>query len=509
MRRVRSAVLVAGLVALAACGDGGSILDAGNDEQQASTVPASTAPVSTRPGDTTTMAPTTVPPTTTTTPLDSLPACPTDALASAAGPIEITFWHGMNAANQDALIALTDAYNASQTKVHVTLQNQGGYEATVDKYLQSDQKNRPDLVQFPEYMVRTIIDTHSTIPAGACIRSDGYDTSKLLPRALDYYATEGVQWSMPFNVSNPVLFYNKAVWTKAGLDPEQPPLSLEDVRAQSRQIVDSGAAKYGIAVDSDFDGGGGWYIEQWFGKLGQFYADNENGRIAPAAKVLFDGPVGVQLMTELQSLVRDGLAVNVGDNASGQDGLLKLADPNEPAAMNIATSAALGTVLSVVDGGLIPGITSDQIGVGPMPGPGTGKGALIGGASLWVVDGKGDAQAAATWDFVKFLVSAESQSKWAVATGYVPINADAPGLDPLKTTYANDPRFKVAYDQVAASSDDPSQKGPIIGPLREVRVVTARAVAAILNGADPQASLSDAAAQANALIADYTARAGG
>ena len=59
--------------------------------------------------------------------------------------------------------------------------------------------------------------------------------------------------------------------------------------------------------------------------------------------MLFDGPTGVELLTFVQSMVQDGLAVTVGDNPSGQDALLKLADPAQPAAMAIATSAALGT----------------------------------------------------------------------------------------------------------------------------------------------------------------------
>ena len=60
---------------------------------------------------------------------------------------------------------------------------------------------------------------------------------------------------------------------------------------------------------------------------GEPYADNGNGRLAPATQVLYDGPAGVELLTEVQSLIIDGLAVNVGDNPSGQDALLKLADP--------------------------------------------------------------------------------------------------------------------------------------------------------------------------------------
>ncbi len=192
------------------------------------------------------------------------------------------------------------------------------------------------------------------MPVEACIEADGYDMSTFLPRAAKAYSTEGVQWAMPFNVSDPVLFYNKKIFEKAGLDPTKPPLTLEEVRADSQKIVDSKAAAYGIALDTGADSGGGWYLEQWFAKAGELYADNENGRAAPATRVLYDGPKGVELITYLQGLVNDGLAVNVGDNASGQDNFFKMADPAEPAAMTIGTSAALGSLLSVVRGGHHP-----------------------------------------------------------------------------------------------------------------------------------------------------------
>ena len=64
---------------------------------------------------------------------------------TASGPVEITFWHGLNDELETALVALTDAYNASQDKVHVDLQNQTGYDAAIDKYIQSShrQPSRP------------------------------------------------------------------------------------------------------------------------------------------------------------------------------------------------------------------------------------------------------------------------------------------------------------------------------------------------------------------------------
>ena len=61
--------------------------------------------------------------------------------------MDITFWHGMNDVLEDSLIELTDAYNASQDRVKVTLQNQTGYDAAIDKYIQSSAASRPDMIR--------------------------------------------------------------------------------------------------------------------------------------------------------------------------------------------------------------------------------------------------------------------------------------------------------------------------------------------------------------------------
>ena len=473
LRNALPAIAAAALLA-AACGNGKSLTNAGIDRPP---TPVVTNPAPTVPGQTTIPAETTMPPTTLPRLLDSLPACNTEALDAAGGTVEITFWHGLTNELGRELERLTGAYNASQSKVKVNLEFQGGYEQTIDKYLQSNTANRPDLVQTPEYMVQQMIDTESIVPVQACAESAKYDLTQLLPQALSAYATEGVQWSMPFNVSVPVLYYVKPTFTRAGLDPEKAPQSLEELLSVGKQIVSSGAAPYSISVDSDFDGGGGWYIEQWLAKAGEFYADNENGRAAPATRVVYDGPAGAELLTYLQTLVTEGGGVYVGDNASGQDSLLKLADPVAPAAMTISTSAGLGPVLNILDSGLIAGVTRTDLGIGFMPGPNGGVGALVGGASLYVVADKGDAKAAAAWDYIAFLMSAQSQSEWAAATGYIPVNKGALDLDPIKSLYVTDPRFKVAYDQLLGTVDAPTARGPVLGPLKQVRRVTAAAVA--------------------------------
>lgn len=503
--RLRSAAALVAALALAACGSGESILQAGNDPAPSvSTTPAQPG-ATTVPGQT---VPSTAPPTTAPRPLDSLPPCDVGALdaASAAGPVDLLVWHGMSNELGRELDRLAAEYNASQSRVRVQLEFQGGYEQTIDKYLQSNNDNRPDLVQMPEYTVQLMVDAASSVPVQACMEDAGFDGGELLAAATRAYATEGVQWAMPFNLSNPVLYYNKKVFRNAGLDPERPPSTLAEVGEYGRTIQASGAAAYGIALDSAPDGGGGWFLEQWLAKEGEFYSDNDNGRSAPSTKVLFDGPTGVQLLAELQDVVVNGGGIYVGENPGGQDQFLKLADATSPATMTIATSAALGPVLQFVAGGIIPGVGVDDLGVGPMPSPNGAPGALIGGAALWITAGKGDAKAAAAWDFITYLVSAEVQSQWASATGYVPVNAGATEVEPLRSLYTDDPRFAVAYRQVADAPDDPTFNGPVLGPLREVRVTAARAMGQILGGADPATALAEAASVANALITDYNAR---
>lgn len=498
-------VAIVGALTLAACGSGESILQAGNDTPTASTEVPIEPGATTVPGQT---VPSTAPPTTAPRPLDSLPPCDVDALdtAAASGPVDLLVWHGMSNELGRELDRLAAAYNSSQSRVRVQLEFQGGYEQTIDKYLQSNNENRPDLVQMPEYTVQLMVDAASSVPVQACIEDAAYDSSDLLGAAMRAYATEGVQWAMPFNLSNPVLYYNKKVFRDAGLDAERPPLTLAEVSDYGRTIQATGAASYGIALDSAPDGGGGWFLEQWLAKSGEFYSDNENGRSAPSTRVLFDGSTGVGLLTELQDVVVNGGGVYVGENPGGQDQFLKLADATSPAAMTIATSAALGPVLQFVAGGIIPGIGVDDLGVGPMPSPNGAPGALIGGAALWITSGKADAKAAAAWDFITYLISSDVQSQWASATGYVPVNSAAISVEPLRSLYAADPRFAVAYQQVAEAPDDPTFNGPVLGPLREVRVTAARAMGQILGGADPASALAEAAAVANALVADYNVR---
>jgi len=504
-RRFLPLIVVAG-VGVAACSSGESALESGVDDVTTDAPVEATTPDDGTTSGTDAGTDTTAMPTTTVAPLADLAPCPTEALDAAAGPVDIVFWHAMANDLEPPLVALTEEYNASQDKVRVELQNQTGYESLLDKYINAGQGSRPTLEQFPEYTLRSIADSGTTVPAEACLESSSFDTSTFVPRTLTAYEYEGIQRGMPFNVSNPVLYYNRKMFEAAGLDPDDPPVSLEELRAASEQIVASGAAPVALVLDSGPDSGGGWFLEQWFGRAGEPFADNGNGRIAPATEVLFDNELGVELTTFLQTMIDDGLAMTVGDNPGGQDAFFKLADQTTPGAMTMATSAALGSVIAALGGGLVPDLGPQDIGVGPMPGPGETPQVQVGGASLWIMADKSPEETAAAWDYVTFLMRPESQSQWAATTGYVPVRTDALDLEPIASTYANDARFAVPYEQLLSGVNDDTANAPVLGPQREIRAETSRAMAAIFGGADPQTALTEAADASNLLITSYNDR---
>ena len=349
-----------------------------------------------------------------------------------------------------------------RSRVHVELQNQGNYSQTIDKYVQSSQSSRPDLVIFPEYVVQQTADSDSLIPIGACLEASGFDTSTFQPSTLTAYSAGGVQWGMPFSVSNPVLYYRKDIFEAAGLDPEDPP-----------QLARGGPAV--LAADRRFrrrivrNRRRQWHRFGWRLVPRAVVRQRAASSTPTTATVGWrrrrgcstTAPLGVELLTFVQQLINDGLAFNVGDNAGGTDTFFKLADESAPAAMTIGTSAALGTVIAALGGGLIPGLTVDDIGVGPMPGPGPTPTALVGGNALYIVKDKGDEKAAAAWDYITYAVSAEAQSQFAIDTGYVPVRCRRARRSNRRCTkYTDDPRFRVAYDQLIAIARRPGAAGP-------------------------------------------------
>src|SRR5580698_9468513 len=223
----------------------------------------------------------------------SLPACNLKSLANHKGTVDITFWESASEANLTVLQGITSAFNSSQSKVHVTLVTQAGYDDTWTKYLAGLSNGQlPDAVMLEDQRTQAAIDTGSFLPVQSCMNAAKYSTSDYLPRPLAYWKVNGVQWAMPFAVSAPILYYNQNAFTKAGLNPNSPPATLTQMVADAKALKASGSGM-GLVLDP-------WHLETWLASANQLFVNNKNGRSARATAGSFDTKTSVSIFNQLR-----------------------------------------------------------------------------------------------------------------------------------------------------------------------------------------------------------------
>jgi sn-glycerol 3-phosphate transport system substrate-binding protein len=424
--------------------------------------------------------------------------CPVGAIAkSGKKPVEITFWHSMTSNNLETLTALSNRFNSSQDEVRVKLVNQTSYEDTLTKYRAALGGGQlPDLVQIQDVDARLVVDSQSILPAAACIEATKFDIEDVPDRIVSYYTLDNVLQAIPFSTSNPILYFNKKAFAKAGLDPAKPPTTLAELRAAAEKIKAAGYP-FGLSLKQD-----AWYPEEWLAMSGELYADQGNGRDGRATKVLFDGAAGQEIVQWMSGMAKDGLAQLTDPN--NFDNLLSLG--SDVAGMTMDTSAALGTIVAVLGSGQYPNV---DLGAALLPGPkGTGSTVQAGSANYIVNKSTPEKQEAA-WKFASWLTLPEQTAEWSKGTGYIPVREAAVEQPVIKDLWAQQPFFRLAYDQITKGEDTDATAGPMIGDMEKVRDYVENALNAIFKGGDPVAIWKKAAADATAAIQDYESRIGG
>lgn len=424
--------------------------------------------------------------------------CPVGAIEEAGGgPVTITYWHSMTSNNLETLEALVTRFNSEQQEVRVNLANQTSYDDTLTKYRAALGGGAlPDLVQIQDVDSRLIVDSQSVLPAEACVEATDFDIGDVHERITNYYTLDGALQAMPFSTSNPILYFNKKAFEKAGLDPNAPPTNLDELRAAAEALKAAGYP-FGLSLKQD-----AWYPEEWLSMVGELYADNGNGRDGRATKVLFDSPAGLEIATWMADMAADGLAQLTDPN--NFDNLLSLG--SDVAGMTMDTSAALGTIVAVLGSGQYPNV---ELGAALLPGPdGTGGTTQAGSANFIVRRSPPERQEAA-WKFASWLTLPEQTAEWAKGTGYIPVRTSAAELPAIQELWAQQPYFKLAYDQITLGEETDATAGPMIGDMAQVREYVENALNEIFTGGDAEAIWRKAAADATAAIQDYESRIGG
>ena len=374
---------------------------------------------------------------------------------------------------------------------------QGSYDDSLNKLRAGLQSSDiPAVIQLFDIATRLMVDLKVATPVQDFMDAEGFDTSDFEPNVLAYYTVDGKQYSMPFNTSTPLLYYNKDMFEAAGLDPEVAPRTFDDVAAYAEQLTqrdDSG----NVTVSGGAFAIYGWFVEQFLAVSGAQYTDNGNGRDAAATEAIFNSPEGVRILEWWKSMYDTGSFGNYGRTTVDTRNAFLAGQT----AMFIDSTAVLR--------GMIDGSAGKfELGVGWLPRPDESAfenaGTIIGGASLWILNGRPMEEQECAWQFIRFLTEPAQQAFWHTESGYFPIRKagyDEPLAVEWRTKY---PQFSVAVDQLHTAPDNRVTQGALIGVFPTARQTVETAIEEVLAGqATPQQALDNAAAAVTQAIADY------
>jgi sn-glycerol 3-phosphate transport system substrate-binding protein len=413
------------------------------------------------------------------------------APVSAQPPVKITLWHAMGGARYDAITKdIAAGFNKANPNYVLEPLFTGSYAETVTKAIAAIRAgNPPHIVQVFEVGTQTMLDSGAIIPVTEMVKPGEIDFDDYIAPILNYYKVGGKLYSMPFNSSTAIIYYNKEVFQKAGLDPSKPPATFKDVEEMGRKIVASGAARAAITF-----GWPSWMLEQSHALANRLYADHDNGRNGRATKVLFNESFGVDVLSRWKRWADEKLLAYGGREYAPNKAFLA----GEVAMLMQSTSQ----VTTIEKAAKFP------VGTGFLPrieGQPAGK-SVIGGASFWVLKGKGRTpqEIDAVVKVLKFVAEPQETAKWHEETGYFPATKTAVALLTKQGWFAKHPNHETAFKQIQEGPDTPATRGVLLGNFVQIRNITDTAIEKALSGKlSPKAALDEAAGEANKLLDEY------
>ncbi|ALE04115.1 sn-glycerol-3-phosphate ABC transporter substrate-binding protein UgpB [Bartonella ancashensis] len=411
---------------------------------------------------------------------------------------EISFWHSMGGDLGRQTESLVNSFNASQSDYTVVPSFRGEYEETMISLIAAFRgKQQPVLAQIYEVGTATMMAAKGAIYPIYKLMDDTkqeFDILDYLPAISNYYSdTQGRMFSMPFNASTPILFYNKDIFKRAKLDPELPPKTWEDVENFSKQIIDSGAARCGFTMA---------YAAQWIG-LENFSAFHDlpfgtknNGFDGFDSELTVNGPLQIRMWTDLKKWSDQGI-FRYGGPAGALD--------STPMFM------AQDCAIFMQSSGSLNGIVADaqfDVGFGMLPYysdvQSAPQNSIIGGASIWVLAGHTAKEYMGAAAFLKFLSQAANQAKWHQETGYLPITKTAYELSKQQGFYDKNPGADIAIQQININSPTKNSKGLRFGNFPQIRSILDQELESVLKGSKtPTTGLNTAVKRGNKLLREF------
>jgi len=400
-------------------------------------------------------------------------SAPASEEASSAGtePVEIEFW---NIWGGELIDSLVKEYNSSQSKVKVNaVYVQNSYEGIVEKLqVQAAAKKLPDVVSNGLLYTRFANDVMHAVPLDPFIEREGDALSDFFPTMLALGKNEqGQQIGMPYGISTPVLYYNADHFRAAGLDPDKPPQTWEELPAVAKQLTRDG--HYGASVPIDF----GWLYQA----LMQTYGGSMMS--ADGKTVGLDSEASVNAVRTVANMVTADKSMPLLQQLQTFEAMAK-----GDVSMLANTTAGIG---------MIKPTAKFDLRTAPFPTFGGKRVVPAGGANLMMFSAD-KAKQEASWDFIKFLIDPKRSVRISTSTGYMVSRQKALDDPDMQKFLTDNPVYKATYEQLDVMV--PWFNFPGTGGTRVQKIISDQIQAALQGQKTPEEAMKEAAKQANALI---------
>jgi sn-glycerol 3-phosphate transport system substrate-binding protein len=381
--------------------------------------------------------------------------------AHAQERIKFDYWYGLTGQLGEVMQKHCDEFNASQDKYEAVCSGQGGYDKAEQNTIAAYRaKQQPTIVQIYDAGTVNFMLSGAIYPANKFAEDHGLDVNwdGYFPGISNYYATStGDMWSFPYNSSTAVLYWNKDQWAKIGKD--KAPATWAEFAADLKALNEAGV-ECGFAFDFDT-----WMnLEQFSAINGLPIASMDNGYGGLGAELVFNQTAFVDHMKNFKDWMDAGYAkiqtAQVGKN-------LVQAFSDGSCAATTTSIANHGVVRSTA----VEGLNWD-VAMLPVLEEGNRTNSLVGGASLWIMDGKSEQEYEAAAAFLAYVTAPDTGEKFMVSnTGYIPVTTAGFELLTAEGFYEQ-PEYKgreLAIASLTASDVTPVSRGIRLGNFTSIR----------------------------------------
>ncbi|AZV19930.1 MULTISPECIES: sn-glycerol-3-phosphate ABC transporter substrate-binding protein UgpB [unclassified Mesorhizobium] len=410
---------------------------------------------------------------------------------SAFAVTQISWWHAMTGANAEVVDKISKDFNASQSDYELVPVFKGTYPETLNAGIAAYRAGQaPDIMQVFDVGTGVMMAAEGAIkPAADVLTSAGmtFDKSQYLPGIVGYYSKpDGTMLSFPYNSSSPILYYNKDIFKKAGLDVDSPPKTWNEVWEDAKKIKASGAAACGYTST--------WltwiHLENFAAWNDVSWATQQNGLAGGDVELKINAPIFVNHFQALADLAKDGTFKYGGRTSEAKQIFLA----GECGIMT-ESSGGLG---DIVKSGM-------NYGIGQLPHDSDAKGApqntTPGGASLWVFADKSDEEYKGVAAFFAYLSKTEVQEYLHQKSGYLPVTLAAYEATKKSGFYDKNVGRETPILQMTGKAPTDNSKGVRLPNLPQVRDIQNEEFEKMLAGQQTaQQALDNAVTRGNAAI---------